>query len=586
MKKLAVHLHLYYKEQVPKILKYLNNLDGVDYDLFVTMVEDDEQVKLKILAEFPNSKIWVVENRGYDIGPFIEFLHRIDLSDYEYVLKVHTKHEDLFEYGCFNGVRLDCKTWADTLWGALLGSCLVVKNNINLLDNNKNIGMIGNSFSLSNEEWLYKTLKKRIEQEAENINLKLSSLYFVAGTMFMVRSLLLKPFLNYDIRDFEYSSSKVKDYALAHVIERLLGWSVAAQGYEIKGIKDKDYIFERICAGVVRFFVQKKVTKSGNLTVKVCKIPVFSRPVELPKFETEKEFTISPLKYKRLAIYAAYDRGGRIDKADLYYLRALKEVADNIIYVADNELVLGEVEKIRDLACCVLAKHHGEYDFGSYKKGFQYAIEKGLLEGVDEVIFCNDSCYAPLSPFSKMFEKMKKSQADFWGVTENIEISRHIQSYFMVFMPQVFNSDIFKNFINNISSQNTVFDVIQNYEIGLSKLLFEKGFKAESYIEYPNELPKTKRKNIKNVTLFPLWLIKQGSPLVKKKVFETKENTCENVLQTRNLCVRHNRKMKNVLPSVADLLFSRFIYQKKITKNGKMLIKICKIPIYSKRVER
>ena len=103
MKKLAVHLHLYYKEQLPKIVKYLKNLDGVDYDLFVTMVEDDEQVKLKILAEFPNSKIWVVENRGYDIGPFIEFLHRIDLKDYEYVLKVHTKGTKSNNYTHLNG---------------------------------------------------------------------------------------------------------------------------------------------------------------------------------------------------------------------------------------------------------------------------------------------------------------------------------------------------------------------------------------------------------------------------------------------------------------------------------------------------
>ena len=73
MKKLAVHLHLYYTEQLPEILKYLRNLNKIEYDLFVTIVKDDQNVITQLKTFNPQAKIWVVENRGYDIGPFASY---------------------------------------------------------------------------------------------------------------------------------------------------------------------------------------------------------------------------------------------------------------------------------------------------------------------------------------------------------------------------------------------------------------------------------------------------------------------------------------------------------------------------------
>ena len=73
--KIAVHLHLYYFNQLPKVLSYLKSLEGIDYDLFVTMVQENKDVEQQLKTFNPNTNIFVVENRGYDIGPFIDFLH-------------------------------------------------------------------------------------------------------------------------------------------------------------------------------------------------------------------------------------------------------------------------------------------------------------------------------------------------------------------------------------------------------------------------------------------------------------------------------------------------------------------------------
>ena len=588
----AVHLHLYYMDQLPEIISKLQNMDksGIDYDLYVTMAAKDEEAETKIKQAFTKVTIWQVENRGYDIGPFIDFLHKINLDNYDYILKVHTKNKKGGDYGCFNGVRIDSKTWANMLWDALLGSSEVVKNNYSILSENPQIGMVGSSFCLSEKEENPK-IRAKMTNECTRLSLaKKDIISFIAGTMFMVRAQLMRPFLTYRITDFDEVQSKVHDYMLAHCLERLFGVSVLAQGYEIRGVAYKQYQFSRLWASVKRFAVQKKITKNGKKIIKICKIPVWQSKEILPTHKIEQEFQIKPNQKRRLVIYAAYDADGFVDKADIYYIRALQEIADNIIYIADNELIAGEAEKISKEVCYIKAEKHGEYDFGSYKRGFMYAKEYGLLEDIDELILCNDSCYAPIYPFKSIFDKMQNEQIDFWGITENIEIARHIQSYFMVFRPQVFKTKAFENFLASVKPQKKVRDVIENYEIGLSQTLIKAQFKCKAYIPYPERYP-LPIKGATNLTACPIWMINQGSPIVKKKSFQEKISNEEGFFKLKKV-------IQSVNPSIAEIIslrkvyqalikdyqkrLQRFFYQKKHTKSGKTIIKICKLPIYAK----
>lgn len=290
MKKLAVHLHLYYKEQLPKIIKYLKNLDGVDYDLFITMVEDDEQVKLKILAEFPNSKIWVVENRGYDIGPFIEFLHRIDLRDYEYVLKVHTKGTKSNNYTHLNGNRLDNALWGRILWDSMLETPDRIKKNLDELDNDDKIGMLGSNYCLTDSPVDYEKLLDGINENLTKMGFeKVEKLSFVAGAMFVCRACLLEVLKCFKLSDFDTTNGKIKEGTLAHIVERLFGIIIELQNYKIRGIRHKteklvkvydNYSLMFFVASVGRFFFQKKITRSGKKLIKICKIPVYSKQIE------------------------------------------------------------------------------------------------------------------------------------------------------------------------------------------------------------------------------------------------------------------------------------------------------------------
>ena len=194
---------------------------------------------------------------------------------------------------------------------------------------------------------------------------------------------------------------------------------------------------------------------------------------------------------KRLCVFAHWDKDNIIDEYVLYYLRALKEVCSTIIFVSDSSLGACETHKLSGIADFIIVQKHGEYDFGSYKRGFFLAKEKGLK--FDELIFANDSCYGPFFSLTPIFNKMSKY--DFWGMTKNLYgickksdgykacYSPHIQSYFLVFKPKVFQNNCFMEFMEGTKSEACKNDIIIRYEMGLSKLLSQKRFKSGVYIK-------------------------------------------------------------------------------------------------------
>lgn len=183
----------------------------------------------------------------------------------------------------------------------------------------------------------------------------------------------------------------------------------------------------------------------------------------------------------RAVVFAHYDKYNSIQEYVLYYLKELRKVADTIIFVSDSNLPESEISKVQPLVKLDIATPHGEYDFGSYKRGFSH-----IPDDTDELIFANDSCLGPLYSLDKVFDEMQDKQCDFWGMNSHcIDVDFHIQSFFMVFKKEVFRSDLFKNFISSIEKQKHKDDIILNYEIGLSQLLLKNGYRVAAFIDKP-----------------------------------------------------------------------------------------------------
>jgi hypothetical protein len=199
-------------------------------------------------------------------------------------------------------------------------------------------------------------------------------------------------------------------------------------------------------------------------------------------------FDFRPPAKRRTAVFAAWSGDGRVPDADMLYLRGLREVCDNVVYVANDPLFPEERERLRGLVCAALCECHGEYDFGSYKRGWLFAREAGLLDpGVcDEAVFANDSCYGPVFPFRRTFDAMAGRPCDFWGLSAcRVRNRDHIQSFFLAFRRRVLDGPELDAFLRAVTRQPSRGYVVMRYEFELTKRLADSGYSFDTLVPVP-----------------------------------------------------------------------------------------------------
>ena len=234
-KSLMVHFHLYYLDQLDFFIDKLKNIT-MPYDLYITMCKYDINSIKKIYKEKKDAKIIYIPNRGYDVGPFVYILSLIDIDEYDFILKIHTKSNRKSKF-CINGKEYENYGWRDELVSQLIGSKDIFMNNMKTLQSNDKIGMIG-SKNLMRNSYNNKNNFLMRNKLLESFGFKIEDTEFVAGTMFIIRSPILKLIKDKKFKIFDFNeSAKTGDVGtLAHGMEAIFSAIVKNSGYEIKGV--------------------------------------------------------------------------------------------------------------------------------------------------------------------------------------------------------------------------------------------------------------------------------------------------------------------------------------------------------------
>ena len=237
--------------------------------------------------------------------------------------------------------------------------------------------------------------------------------------------------------------------------------------------------------------------------------------------------TLSSLCYvtpcpKRYVVFAGYNADGELAPYVKRYIKKLNEISSGVVYITDSPLSEQAQKEIAPYVLHGEYQRHGEYDWGSYKRGYEWLKTNHMLENADELIFANDSCYAPLQSFRPMFKKMRHIGVDFWGNTQNQKFNQHLQSYFLVFRHPVIKSKTFATFMNNIKKQPDHSLYITEYEIKLTPMLENLGYTWVSYIpDFSSEQAKLGKSEDPNS--YPLTLIKEyHNQFLKRRTFTEK----------------------------------------------------------------
>jgi len=279
MKPILVHVHVFYKELWPQILTYLKSLEGYPYELYISTVKGDGEF-LEVLKEIPSKSIMVLDNLGYDILPFFKVLEQVNLDDYSYVIKIHTKRDIPVResFFWFRGAR-----WREALLD-FLKTPQTFQRTIEAFENEPRLGMHGGAITIYNAFCDGHDSYCAVRDFMTSHALTLKKYHFVAGSIFMVRSQLLKAVQTFALKDSDFVIPKDEHdtFLLPHVLERVLGCAVYAQDYWIKDTQKNAFI----CAGIswlmnlskiiMTYILTVRITKSNKLLIKFLKIPVFA----------------------------------------------------------------------------------------------------------------------------------------------------------------------------------------------------------------------------------------------------------------------------------------------------------------------
>lgn len=232
----------------------------------------------------------------------------------------------------------------------------------------------------------------------------------------------------------------------------------------------------------------------------------------------------------RIAIYAIYDKCGKVDDYIVYFAKKVREIVDTLIVVSNHALPQNEKSKLT-----MADKIYERDDVGFDAGGLAYALNKlylqGELEKYNEALFLNDSIFGPFYPLEDMFSVMEKNQElDFWGIAErglsdfdggDELYAEHVQLYFYVVREKMLHSQDFIDYWQTISDKITDFrSAIINYEFAFTEHFSKLGYKWDVYCHIDKLVTENPKKNLSPYHYYSYELIKEKKcPVLKRKLF-------------------------------------------------------------------
>lgn len=193
---------------------------------------NDKQVFNIVNEQYPNSKIFQIENRGMDIGPFLLTIKYLidNKSNYDYYIKLHTKTDKNWRNSMIKPIYnnldyfMDIKKTNNNI--KLFGS----KNHHSNANFNGNYSPILELIKRNYPEYIYKFLSYCSEYNENTVDCS-EPPYFIAGTIFVFNNKYFDLFkqikdLNYEFGILEtgYVSNGIGNPRKTHAWEYLFGY--------------------------------------------------------------------------------------------------------------------------------------------------------------------------------------------------------------------------------------------------------------------------------------------------------------------------------------------------------------------------
>ena len=276
--------HVFYPQFWPELAECIRNVAEARR---IVITYGDEAAVTAARRDFPRAEFVRCENRGYDIWPFLNVLQRVDLADYDIVVKLHTKRNVDLRIK-MNHAWFDGTLWRDYLLG-FVRTPDAWRRTLRCLGR-PGVGLVADRRVIFDRDTVgpgyFATYDRACDEIAALAGRRLSKAEldcggYVAGTMFAIRTEPLRLLLRkrFTAEMFETYGGHARE-TYAHVMERMLGLCVTAVGFRLAAFNGsvglrRWYYGRSVSAKVVRMFFRYRIIGDRRV-VSVFKIPVFS----------------------------------------------------------------------------------------------------------------------------------------------------------------------------------------------------------------------------------------------------------------------------------------------------------------------
>jgi hypothetical protein len=219
-----VIIHAYYEREAHKIFKLLGGF--ADYDLVLTTAIPSIRDEFLNRFDPQRAACLLVPNIGRDVLAFLLVVYTLDLSSYEYFVKVHTKR---------SGHLADGSNWFHINIETLIGNKLMTDRLFEHIDAGQPCIYGVECLPLqdhleNNRHWLEFLLKQPLANMDE---------LFVPGTMFAGSVRFLKEVAESNFHLYQMEEEKGQlDGCLPHALERYFGYLAKVRGGECTTIEN------------------------------------------------------------------------------------------------------------------------------------------------------------------------------------------------------------------------------------------------------------------------------------------------------------------------------------------------------------
>ncbi len=209
----------------------------------------------------------------------------------------------------------------------------------------------------------------------------------------------------------------------------------------------------------------------------------------------------------KVCLFSSYSKASTIDNYVIFYLEELIRFHDEVVFITNERDVC--ITPLEGLGVKVVFVKNEGFDFGMWSK----VMATMNSDKVDRLTLVNDSCIL-VKGLGDFFNWEKNNGFDYSGMTNSVDHSYHIQSYFLVVKHQAVKA-VFDFFKTRTYSSKEIDEIVMDYEIGLSKHLILNKFKIGALYDF-HKYHTPKKTNISIYAAKEL--LDDGCPLIKKKV--------------------------------------------------------------------